>query len=74
MLYSPSSVAELWAGARPNEFDALNQLFEALVCARIDAEVGRGAGAYMHRYRRSHGIEIADAFIAAAAVANKAML
>jgi len=61
VLYSPVSVAELWAGARPNEYDTLNNLFRALMCIPIDAEAGRQAGVYLRRYRRSHGIEIADA-------------
>ena len=74
VLYSPVSVAELWAGARPSEHDALRNLFRALTCAPIDEEVGRQAGAYLHRYRRSHGVEVADALIAANAVANNAEL
>ncbi|MDR3700461.1 MAG: type II toxin-antitoxin system VapC family toxin [Candidatus Sulfopaludibacter sp.] len=74
VLYSPVSVAELWAGARPSEYDALRNLFQALTCVPIDAEVGRQAGAYLQRYRRSHGIEVADALIAANAVANNAEL
>jgi hypothetical protein len=74
VLYSPVSVAELWAGARPNEHDALNNLFRALTCAPIDEESGRRAGVYLHRYRRSHGVEVADALIAAGAVANNAEL
>jgi predicted nucleic acid-binding protein len=43
VLYSPVSVAELWAGARHSEHDALNNLFAGLACAPIDAEVGRQA-------------------------------
>jgi len=74
VLYSPVSVAELWAGARPGEYDALRNLFRALTCAPIDEEVGRQAGAYLQRYRRSHGIEVADAMIAANAAANNAEL
>ena len=74
VLYSPVSVAELWAGARPSEYDALRNLFRALTVAPIDEEVGRRAGAYLQRYRRSHGVEVADALIAANAVANNAEL
>ncbi len=74
VLYSPVSVAELWAGARPNEYDTLNNLFRALRCIPIDEEAGRQAGLYLRRYRRSHGIEIADALIAASAAANRAEL
>jgi len=74
VLYSPVSVAELWAGARPNEYDPLNNLFRALTCIPIDEETGRQAGVYLRQYRRSHGIEIADALIAASAAANRAEL
>ncbi len=74
VLYSPVSVAELWAGARPNEYDALKQLFRALTCAPIDAETGKQAGTYLQRYRKSHAVEIADALIAASAIANGAEL
>jgi predicted nucleic acid-binding protein len=74
VLYSPVSVAELWAGARPNEYDLLSNLFRALTCVPIDEEAGRQAGSYLRRYRQSHGIEIADALIAASAVANRAEL
>ena len=74
VLYSPVSVAELWAGARPNEHEALNNLFRALICAPIDEETGHQAGDYLRQFRRSHRIEIADALIAAAAVMNNAEL
>jgi hypothetical protein len=74
VLYSPVSVAELWAGARSNEFDALAHLFGALACIPIDGESGRQAGLYLRQYRKSHGVEVADALIAASAVANKAEL
>jgi hypothetical protein len=74
VLYSPVSVAELWAGARPNEYETLNNLFRTLTCVPIDQEAGRQAGVYLGKYRRSHGIEIADALIAASTVANRAEL
>jgi predicted nucleic acid-binding protein len=74
VLYSPVSVAELWAGARASEFDALGNLFRALTCTPIDEEVGHQAGLYLQRYRRSHGVEVADALIAANAVASHAQL
>jgi predicted nucleic acid-binding protein len=74
VLYSPVSVAELWAGARPKEHEALRSLFLALTCALIDEEAGRRAGLYLQRYRKSHAVELADALIAASAVAHGAEL
>jgi predicted nucleic acid-binding protein len=74
VLYSPVSVAELWAGARPNEHDALNNLFRALTCAPVDQEAGHQAGTWLRKYRLSHGVGVADALIAAGAVANRAQL
>jgi len=38
----------------------------------IDAKSGRQAGLYLRQCRKSHGVEVADAQIAASAVANKA--
>ena len=74
VLYSPIGVAELWAGARPVEHDAIDKLFRALTCVPIDAETGRQAGDYLRRYRKSHGVELGDALVAAGAVLNGAAL
>jgi predicted nucleic acid-binding protein len=74
ILYSPVSAAELWAGALPHEHDALTKLFRALICAAIDAETGRQAGDYLRQYRKSHGVELADALIASAASLRHAKL
>jgi predicted nucleic acid-binding protein len=74
ILCSPVTVAELWAGARPNEHRALTSLFRALHSVPIDAETGRRAGDYLRQYRKSHGIELGDALVAAAAVLNRSAL
>ncbi|HUI55263.1 MAG TPA: PIN domain-containing protein [Bryobacteraceae bacterium] len=74
VLYSPVSVAELWAGARRKEYEALKNLFLALTCVPIDEEVGRLAGVYLRRNRRSHAVELGDALVAAAAAASGAEL
>lgn len=74
ILFSPVNEAELWAGARPNEYDTLGALFGARVCAPADAAVGRHAGDYVRLYRTSHSLELGDALIAATAVVNGAML
>lgn len=59
--------AEIYAGIRPGE----ETLTEAFLGQRaeivIDATAGRRAGHYLARYAKTHGVEIADALIAAAA-------
>lgn len=64
------SWAEIYAGIRAGE----EPLTEAFFLARgelvLDAVCGRHAGAYLARYARSHGLEIADALVAAAAVTS----
>ena len=74
ILFSPVNQAELLAGARPAESGRLEELFGALVCAPVDTEAGRRAGDYLRRFRKSHGVELGDALIAATAVANRALL
>jgi predicted nucleic acid-binding protein len=74
ILFSPVTEAELRAGARPSEFASLAALFESLVCAPAGDAVGRRAGDYLRRYRKSHAVELGDAFIAATAVEHGAVL
>ena len=74
ILFSPVNAAELWAGARTNEHELLNRLFDSLTCVPVDMDVGRQAGAYLRQYRKSHGVELGDALIAATAAAANAML
>lgn len=74
VLYSPVTAAELWAGALPHEHQSLADLFRELRCASIDQPTGRRAGDYLRQYRKSHGLALGDALIAAAAVQNGATL
>lgn len=61
------SLAEIWAGLRPGEEPLAEAFFHARGDVALDAAVGRRAGGYLSRYSRSHGVEIADALVAAAA-------
>ncbi len=74
VLYSPVSVAELWAGAGPDEHALIDQLFLSLACVPIDESVGKEAGKLLRQFHKSHGLEIADAMIAASAVVSGAVL
>lgn len=64
---SPVTVAEIWHGARPPEYRALDALFRAMTCVPIDSAIGRRAGEYLRQFSRSHHVELGDALIAATA-------
>ena len=59
--------AEVVAGLRPGEETITEAFFHARGEVVIDNETGRRAGGYLSRYAKSHGVEIADALVAAAA-------
>lgn len=62
------SWAEIYAGLRAGEEAPTEAFFEARGEVLLDAVAGRRAGQYLARHRASHGVEIADALVAAAAV------
>lgn len=64
------SWAEIYAGIRPGEESLTAAFFEARGEVVLDAAVGRLAGSYLARFAQSHGLELADALIAAAAVSS----
>jgi predicted nucleic acid-binding protein len=74
LLFSPVSAAEIWSAETGYEHVQLVQLFQPLLCASIDHETGKQAGAYLRKYGRSHNLKIADALIAAAAIRHQAAL
>jgi len=62
------SWAEIFAGLRAGEGPLTEGFLEARGEVVLDARTGRQAGAYLAKHARSHGLNIADALIAAAAV------
>jgi len=74
LLCSPVTVAELWHGARPPEYEILTNLFRVLTCVPIDHELGRQAGDLLRKYRKSHHLELGDALIAATVSTHGASL
>ena len=74
LLCSPVTVAELWRGAKPGKHSLLNALFSTLLSTPIDHETGRVAGDFLRTYRKSHGVELGDALIAAGALLHNAEL
>ncbi|HEY3216774.1 MAG TPA: PIN domain-containing protein [Candidatus Eisenbacteria bacterium] len=61
------SWAEVYEGLRPGEEPSTDAFFEARGEVVLDARAGRHAGKYLARYARSHGLEVPDALVAAAA-------
>ena len=64
---TPVSVAELYAGLRRREEFYIGEILRVLHCVDINARIGHKAGHYRHMFGRSHGVEVADALIAASA-------
>ena len=67
LAWTPVSIAEIGAGIRPREAFVMSDLVRVLHCVELDERVGRKAGAYRLHFGGSHGVEVADALIAAAA-------
>ncbi|HZU08793.1 MAG TPA: type II toxin-antitoxin system VapC family toxin [Pseudacidobacterium sp.] len=74
VFYTPVTAAELWGGIFHHEQKALKALLDGLECLPLDYETGYIAGRYLKQYRKSHGLALGDALIAAAAVQNDAAL
>jgi hypothetical protein len=74
IFYSPVTAAEVWAGARHSEQEATSHFFQSLACAPADKNIGNLAGDYLRQFSRSHGLDIADALIAATAVLRQSTL
>lgn len=77
-VVSAMSVAELFAGVRGDAHEreqiALGRFLEQLTVAPVSAEIAKAGGIYRRDYGRSHGVGLADAIIAATAVASDASL
>jgi len=71
LLWTPISIAEIFAGARKSESARLEKLFQILETLPISETIGKKAGHYLQKYSKSRNVELGDALIAASAnVAN----
>jgi len=73
-MVSVITVAELRAGMRAGEENALQALIDALVVIPVDEMAARQAGDLRREFGPSHGTGLADALIAASSMMNKARL
>lgn len=71
LAYTPVSEAEIFQGLRSPERDRTTRVLGFFECLPINKNVGQRAGEYLRKYSKSHGLEIPDAFIAAAAVIHR---
>lgn len=67
-VISVVSVSEVWAGTRPGERAATSALLSALSKIPVSEKIAVAAGGILRTCRRSHGVELGDALIAATAV------
>ncbi len=74
ILYSAVSLAEIWAAARSPEHVQIMKLFRPLLCVPVDREIGKQAGEYLHKYRKSRQLTLVDSLIAASAIRHQAAL
>lgn len=74
ILCTPIVVAEVWAGARPKEHRQIDNFFGQIFCLESNEETGKIAGDLLHKYARSHNLEVPDAMNAAAAIQHSAAL
>jgi predicted nucleic acid-binding protein len=65
---------ELLSGMRPEEESILEQFLAVFEKIEVTDKVATSAGRYMNNYRKSHGINMVDAIIAASARHSNATL
>jgi len=64
---TPIQVAEIYAGARPTELPKIEKFLDSFEVLDLNREIGKIAGQIVNKYGKSHGVKLADAFIAASA-------
>ena len=74
LAVSVITVTEVMAGLRPGEEERTERLLQLFVVQDINETIGRQASVYLRQFRRSHGVELGDALIAATALHHGADL
>jgi len=75
IILSSIVVAELYAGVRgAEELNTLDSLISLFRVVPVSPQIARAGGLYKKDYAKSHGVGLADAIIAATAVAENADL
>ncbi|MBI2982557.1 MAG: PIN domain-containing protein [Deltaproteobacteria bacterium] len=71
LAITPVTEAEIIKGMRSNERERTERALTSLESLDLNRSVGRRAGEYLRKFGKSHGVELADALIAAAAVIHR---
>lgn len=75
IILSGIVAAELYAGVKGNEeLGKLDSLLSIFHVAPVSADIARAGGLYNYKYKKSHGVGLADAIIAATVEAENADL
>ncbi len=75
IILSSIVISELYAGVKEDaEQTALDGFVSLFRVVPVGAEIAKAGGLYKRNYGRSHGVGLADAILAASAVAEKAEL
>ena len=74
MACTPVSFAEIYRGIRSHEKEKTALTLSTFTCIAIDQDIGKKAGEYLRSYSKTHGLEIADALIAASAIVHRMAL
>ena len=67
LFLSVVSRAEIYAGMRKGEDEAICSLFEIIKPVNVDATIADKAGEFLRKFSKSHALNIGDAIIAATA-------
>jgi hypothetical protein len=65
LFITPIQITEIYAGLKEKERIDTSLFLETLPCLEINDHVGKLAGEYLNLYRKSCGLTLADAMIAA---------
>jgi predicted nucleic acid-binding protein len=71
LAITPIAEAEIRRGMRSNERRKTEEALRKFECLEFDRSIGEKAGDYLRQYGKSHGLELPDAFVAAAATIHR---
>jgi len=65
LFITPIQISEIYAGLKENEKIKTSLFLDSFPCITIDSQIGKLAGEYVNKYKKSHGVTVSDSLIAA---------